>query len=175
MDANQLVTLGQIAEFVNVPPHRIIHLCERDLVRPAVPAEGRGTVRRFDRDNAFRILLALYLEDLGLQHDVIRLLMEGIDELLDTDVIKDHMDSEVVIDAPAVFDRLGDDENPAMGLVALKIGREREVQFVLPRYSEPLNLWSGSIFLMSMPFDRIVGNMSLCVVVNLTMIARLII
>ena len=82
-----------------------------------VSAKGRGTVRQFDRENTFRIVLALYLEDLGLQHDLIRLLMDGIDELLKTSEIKDSIDPTVDVDAAAIFDRLGDYDNPALGLV----------------------------------------------------------
>ena len=120
MEADKLTTLKGIAEFAKAPPHRIIHICERGLVRPVVPAEGRGTVRKFDRENTFRIVLALYLEDLGLQHDLIRLLMDGIDELLKTSEIKARIDPTVDVDAAAIFDRLGDFDNPAMGLVVLQ-------------------------------------------------------
>ena len=174
MEPKQLIPLGRIAEFVNEPPHRIIHLCERDLVRPAVPAEGRGTVRRFDRDNTFRIILALYLEDLGLQHDVIRLLMDGIDELLRNEEVKENIDANIVIDAPMVFNQLGDNENPAMGLVVLTNGRERQAQFSLPK-CRFMHRQTGSIFLTSLSMDQFTGGTVLCVAVNLTHIAQLLI
>lgn len=172
MEPRQLVTLKDLAEFVEVPAHRIIHLCERGLVRPAVPAEGRGTVRRFDRDNTFRVLLALRLEDLGLQHEVIRLLTDGIDELMGTDVAKEALEHEIVTDAPALFDRLGDDENPAMGMIHLTHQRERVVEFVLPKSPDFIYWRCGSLQLSSLPQTQ---NVSLAVVVDLTLISKLLI
>ena len=114
------------------------------------------------------------MEDLGLQHDVIGLLMAGIDELVKTDEVKDNIDSGIIIDAPWVFSQLGGDDNPAMGLVVLMNSRERQVQFSLPK-CRFMHRQTGSIFLTSLTMGQFTGGTVLCVAVNLTRIAQLII
>src|SRR5262245_48255467 len=67
MDDRPLKTLKEVAAHFHRPAHRIIHLCEAGVVRPTVDAAGRGSVRRFSRDDAFRLLLALELQEAGVQ------------------------------------------------------------------------------------------------------------
>jgi hypothetical protein len=74
-------TLKEVAAFLKRPPHRIIHLCEVGLVRPTVDAAGRGSERRFGREDVFRILLALKLQEAGVQAPRICPLMCALDHL----------------------------------------------------------------------------------------------
>ncbi|OAI46014.1 hypothetical protein AYO44_12085 [Planctomycetaceae bacterium SCGC AG-212-F19] len=75
--------MKEVADLLNRPAHRIIHVCETKVVRPAVDAEGRGTVRRFSRDDIFRIRLALELQDVGVELPDIKPLMRALDQFLD--------------------------------------------------------------------------------------------
>ncbi|KKM40597.1 hypothetical protein LCGC14_1563670 [marine sediment metagenome] len=71
MKASEL-TLGQIAEMLDQPQHRLVHLCEKGVVEPVKDAKGRGTVRRFDLDNVYCLAVALELQRWGLQVVLIR-------------------------------------------------------------------------------------------------------
>jgi DNA-binding transcriptional MerR regulator len=83
MSERPLRTMKEVAELLNRPAHRIIHVCETKLVLPAVDADGRGTVRRFSRDDVFRIRLALALQDIGVDLPEITPLMVALDQFLD--------------------------------------------------------------------------------------------
>ena len=61
-----LITLNVAAQVLNVKPYRIIHLCEEGCVVPAEDSEGRGTVRRFSKDNLFRLAVGLELQNAGV-------------------------------------------------------------------------------------------------------------
>ena len=82
MSAEQLKTLKEVADQLDQPPHRIIHVCETGMVRPAVAAGGRGSVRRFSREDIFRIRLALELQDMGVQVPLIKPLMKALDQFM---------------------------------------------------------------------------------------------
>src|SRR5262245_1899739 len=82
MDDRPLKTLKEVAAHFHRPARRIIHLCEAGVVRPTVDAAGRGSVRRFSRDDAFRLLLALELQEAGVQAPLIRPLMGALDSLM---------------------------------------------------------------------------------------------
>jgi len=74
-----LITLSDVAEILGDEEHRLIHLCERNVVVPVEDAHGRGTVRRFSRDNLFCFAVALELQKWGVQvkslQRVVKLLM----------------------------------------------------------------------------------------------------
>ncbi len=61
-----LITLNVTAQVLNVKPYRVIHLCEEGCVIPAEDSEGRGTVRRFNRDDLFRLAVGLELQNAGM-------------------------------------------------------------------------------------------------------------
>ncbi len=71
----RLRTLKEVAEIVRQEPHRVIHLCECRVVVPKIGADGRGSVRRFSRDDIFRIRLGLTLQDSGLSVSQIKPVM----------------------------------------------------------------------------------------------------
>lgn len=77
-----LLSLAEVAEYAAHAPHRIIHLCETGLVVPAVDAVGRGKARSFDRDNVYRISIALALQQAGIEAPQIRPLMKAFDLLM---------------------------------------------------------------------------------------------
>ncbi len=61
------LTLTQSAWALGVPPHRLIHLCEKRVVVPGVrDARGRGSSREFSKRNLFEFAIALEMR----QHEV---------------------------------------------------------------------------------------------------------
>jgi DNA-binding transcriptional MerR regulator len=60
-------TLSEIARRLDVPQHRLIHLCEKGVVVPDVHgAAGRGSSRVFSERNFLELALALRLRDMLL-------------------------------------------------------------------------------------------------------------
>ena len=58
-------TLSEVARFVGQPQHRLIHLCEKGVVRADFEeAKGRGSSRRFSRRNLLQFAVALKLREL---------------------------------------------------------------------------------------------------------------
>ena len=65
MGADGVWTLSEIARLVRQPQHRLIHLCEKGVVRPDLTeARGRGSSRRFSRRNLLQFAVALKLREL---------------------------------------------------------------------------------------------------------------
>lgn len=55
-------TLQEVQERLNEPQHRLIHLCEKEVIVPDIEdAQGRGTMRRFSERNLFEFAVALEL------------------------------------------------------------------------------------------------------------------
>ena len=55
-------TLTEIAKLLQQPQHRLIYLCEKDVINPdGMDAEGRGSSRRFSARNLFEFSVALTL------------------------------------------------------------------------------------------------------------------
>jgi DNA-binding transcriptional MerR regulator len=60
-------TLADVARRFEVPQHRLIHLCEKDIVVPDVhDAAGRGSSRVFSARNVLELAVALRVRDLML-------------------------------------------------------------------------------------------------------------
>ncbi len=58
-------TLSEVARVVREPQHRLIHLCEKGVVRAdCEEARGRGSSRRFSRRNLLQFTVALKLREL---------------------------------------------------------------------------------------------------------------
>lgn len=60
-------TLGEAARALDVPQHKLIHLCEKNVVVPDVrDARGRGSSRKFSKRNLFDFAVALEMRRLEL-------------------------------------------------------------------------------------------------------------
>jgi DNA-binding transcriptional MerR regulator len=147
MKAHDLRTLKHVAEVIDRPPHRLIHLCEQGIVAPEVDAEGRGTMRRFNRENIYRLLLGLYMQEIGLTVPIIRELMETLDQLMkDKEIIALKKEIEDY-DLPAVIKYLGE---PEFGVVAFLSLGDR-VDLLIPKLKTPprehpsINLTTGNM------------------------------
>jgi hypothetical protein len=67
MAASQTFTLADVARRFQVPQHRLIHLCEKQIVVPDVhDAAGRGSSREFSARNVLELSVALRIRDLML-------------------------------------------------------------------------------------------------------------
>ena len=65
-------TLTEAARVLEVPQHRLIYLCEKDVVTPDLQdAGGRGSSRRFSSRNLLEFAVALRLRDMELPAGII--------------------------------------------------------------------------------------------------------
>jgi DNA-binding transcriptional MerR regulator len=65
-------TLSEIARRLDVPQHKLIHLCERGVVAPEIhDAAGRGSSRVFSANNFLDLAVALRLRDMMLPVSVV--------------------------------------------------------------------------------------------------------
>jgi hypothetical protein len=66
-ETGQTFTLAEVARRLDVPQHRLIHLCEKQVVIPDVKdAGGRGSSRVFSARNFLGLATALRLRDMML-------------------------------------------------------------------------------------------------------------
>jgi DNA-binding transcriptional MerR regulator len=73
MAGEQSYTLTEIARRLDVPQHRLIHLCEKGVVVPEVhDAAGRGSSRVFSQLNVLELAVALRLRDMYMPVSEIR-------------------------------------------------------------------------------------------------------
>ena len=162
MEKDSLKTMTEIAEKLNRPAHRIIHLCQSGMVVPTVDAAGRGSVRRFSRDDTLKILVALQMQELEIQAPLIKPLMRSLDRLMEIREIKEFRKSLVPFDLVEVIcRRLGSEDHPVLAFVTPK----DHVALVTPRFfippgrDLPVELHST---------DRHLLARSISIVVNLT-------
>jgi DNA-binding transcriptional MerR regulator len=67
MASGRCFTLSEIARRLDIPQHRLIHLCEKRVVVPEVHgAAGRGSSRVFSSRNFLELAVALRLRDMML-------------------------------------------------------------------------------------------------------------
>jgi DNA-binding transcriptional MerR regulator len=65
MTAPRSFTLSEIARRLDVPQHKLIHLCEKGAVVPEIhDAAGRGSSRVFSANNFLELAVALRLRDM---------------------------------------------------------------------------------------------------------------
>jgi hypothetical protein len=164
MDEGTLKTLKEVAGHFNRPAHRIIHLCEAGVVRPAVGASGRGSARRFSRDDAFRLLLALELQEAGVQAPLIKPLMAALDRLLELPEVHALRDLLGRHDLVEVVRQVGSVEAP----VRAYLTPPDRVALVTPRLLVPARPDVRVDLHLS---DRHLLDRGVCIVASLTRLA----
>src|SRR5438128_59725 len=112
MAEERLKTMKEVADRLQSPAHRIIHVCETGVVRPTVDADGRGSVRRFSREDVFRISLALKLQDGGVALPLIKPLMQALDWFKDQYKLQTVSVQLLDLDLVSVIDALGSTRKP---------------------------------------------------------------
>jgi DNA-binding transcriptional MerR regulator len=166
MNEQPLKTMKEVADHLNQPAHRIIHLCETGVVHPTVDAAGRGSVRRFSRDDTFRILLALQLQDAGVQVPLIKPLMDHLDRLLEIREIKEFRHRLDPFDLVEVIRRkLGTRAEPARAVLT----PPDRIALVAPKFIVPTRP-DVRVDLHSSDHDLL--RRGVCIVVSLTEIAE---
>ena len=64
MPGEQSWTLSKVSQLLGEPQHRLIHLCEKGVVRADLEeARGRGSSRRFSRRNVLQFAVVLKLRE----------------------------------------------------------------------------------------------------------------
>ena len=106
-----LFTLKVAEQIFKVPQHRLIDLCETGVVEPVVDAKGRGSVRRFSRDNLFVLALALRLQDMGLLTEQIFIVGEAFRWMTKMKVLQKTITE---IGLVGVIEALGASDAPAL-------------------------------------------------------------
>ena len=72
MASTRSFTLSEIARRLNVPQHKLIHLCEKGVVVPELrDAAGRGSSRVFSDNNFLELAVALRLREMMLPVGVV--------------------------------------------------------------------------------------------------------
>src|SRR5438309_526325 len=117
MENEPLKTMKEVADHFIRPAHRIIHLCETGLVRPTVDASGRGSVRRFSRDDTLRVFLALHLQESGVEIPRIRPLMEALDRLMELREVKKLGEGPSRFDLVQVILAIGSEQRPVVAVL----------------------------------------------------------
>ena len=131
---DDLATLREVSRRIAKPAHRIIHLCEGRVVVPRVDSAGRGTMRKFDRENVFRVLLGLELQDAGVAIPRLRRVMQTLDRFMALPEIKRVRERLLKSqDLVELVFRLGDDANP----VLIVLQPPDHVTLVTPKFSTP--------------------------------------
>lgn len=112
MQESQLRTMKEVADLLEQPAHRIIHVCETQVVRPTVDANGRGKARRFSREDIFRIRLALELQDAGVQLPLIKPLMRALDMFLEIPEVQELWPRLPTFDLVSVINKVSTSLRP---------------------------------------------------------------
>ena len=81
------------------------------VVRPRVDTRGRGSVRQFGREEVFRILVALWLQEAGVQIPVIKPLMTNLDRFMEVKEVQELAKRSVRhFDLVEAIRRIGSDD-----------------------------------------------------------------
>jgi len=114
MNWESLKTMKEVAELIGRPAHRIIHVCENEVVRPSVDATGRGSVRRFSREDAFRLTVALELQEAGISLPLIKPVMASLDNLMEIREIQEWRKRFHPFDLVSVIEKIGTQDKPVL-------------------------------------------------------------
>jgi DNA-binding transcriptional MerR regulator len=69
-------SMTEAARLLGEPQHRLIYLCEKEVVRPEFQdAEGRGSSRRFSARNLLEFAVALRLRELEISASLVRAIL----------------------------------------------------------------------------------------------------
>lgn len=166
MKEKEIKTLKEVSHICIRPAHRIIHLCETGVVRPAVDAAGRGSVRRFSRDDIFYLLLALDLQDAGVEVPLIKPLIEALHKLMRISEIKKLVEKYGLPDLVGVINHIGSIDDP----VLVFLTPPARVALVTPKFSVPIGPGIGVE--LHRKIDRHFWHRGVSIVANLTDLAE---
>ena len=142
MSSDRSFRLSEIARRLEVPQHRLIHLCEKGVVVPDVQgAAGRGSSRVFSSRNFLELAVALRLRDMMLPVAAVGAVIRVI-EAFERQLQKDlpHL---------ALADSLRDDRAPDLRMI---ISDGETIFFSLGAAGEQPKLFGG------IPLERLEGD-----------------
>lgn len=127
------LTLTQSARALGVPPHKLIHLCEKRVVVPEVrEARGRGSSREFSKRNLFEFAIALEMRRLELPVSYVQAVLRVFRAFED--------EAKALLGTFALPDSLLVADAPRLSLVILDGER---LYFSLTRDGEPPRVFGG--------------------------------
>ena len=135
-------TLSEIARRLDVPQHRLIHLCEKGVVVPDVHgAAGRGSSRVFSSRNFLELAVALRLRDMMLPVAAIGAVIH----------VLEAFEGRLRKDLPrfALADSLRDDRAPDLRII---ISDGQTIYFSLGAADKQPRLFGG------IPLDQLEGD-----------------
>ena len=142
MATGRSFTLSEIARRLDVPQHRLIHLCEKGVVVPDVHgAAGRGSSRVFSARNFLELAVALRLRDMMLPVAAVGAVvhvLRAFEERLQQDL--HHFD---------LADSLREDRAPDLRVI---ISDGQTIYFSLGAAGKQLKLFGG------IPLERLQGD-----------------
>jgi DNA-binding transcriptional MerR regulator len=142
MATGRSFTLSEIARRLDVPQHRLIHLCEKGVVVPDVHgAAGRGSSRVFSSRNFLELAVALRLRDMMLPVAAVGAVvhvLRAFEERLQQDL--HHFD---------LADSLREDRAPDLRVI---ISDGQTIYFSLSAAGKPPKLFGG------IPLDQLEGG-----------------
>ena len=109
-----LRAMKQVTDLVGRPAHRVIHLCETEVICATIPAVGRGSVRRFSREDVFRVALSLDLQDAGVQVPLLQRLMNRLDAFMAIREIQNMRKTIEDLDLVEVVRLIGTEKEPVL-------------------------------------------------------------
>lgn len=142
MADDQSFTLSEVAQRLDVPQHRLIHLCEKGVVVPDVHgAAGRGSSRVFSSRNFVELAVALRLRNMMLPVAAIGAVIR----------ILEAFEGRLRKDLPriALADSLRDDRAPDLRII---ISDGQTIYFSLGAADNQPRLFGG------IPLDQLEGH-----------------
>lgn len=83
MDTNKTFKLTEIVKIFNIKRHFVIHLVERDIIKPLLDMKGRGKSRVYSYKNLIEIGIFIYLNKLDLSYEMANRILKIVSEYLE--------------------------------------------------------------------------------------------
>jgi DNA-binding transcriptional MerR regulator len=135
-------TLSEVARRLNVPQHKLIHLCEKGVVVPDIHgAAGRGSSRVFSARNFLELAVALRLRDMMLPVALVGAIvhvLRALEERLQEDLPRF-----------ALAESLRGERSPELRII---VSDGQTIFFSLGMASKPPKLFGG------IPLNQLAGN-----------------
>ncbi len=137
-------TLSEIARRLNVPQHKLIHLCEKGVVVPEIhDATGRGSTRVFSANNLLELAVALRLRDMMLPVSVVGAIVHVLRRF------GEELDASR--SCPSLAESLRGPRSPDLRVI---VSDGQAIYFSVARSNQPAKLFGG------IPLEAISGTTS---------------
>jgi DNA-binding transcriptional MerR regulator len=135
-------TLSEIARRLDVPQHKLIHMCEKGVVVPEInDAAGRGSSRVFSADNVPELAVALRLRDMMIPVNVARAIVHVLRRF--------GRELETALDGSSVAESLRHPNSPELRVI---ISDGETIYFTLGLRGRKPTLFGG------IPLDQLISG-----------------